>query len=53
VGYELSAGCDIKKSGGADRALRFRTGYWQTTSALAGQASFILSGWRASLGFVF
>lgn len=52
-GYEVNAGCDIRTKAGADRAVRLRTSYWQTTSSLAGQTGFILSGWRISLGLVF
>jgi hypothetical protein len=51
-GYELSAGCDLRKSASAEGAVRVRTSYWQTTSTLAG-AGFLLSGWRLSFGISF
>jgi hypothetical protein len=52
-GYELNAGCDIRKSAGADEAFRVRTGYWWSTSTLGGASGFQLSGWRISVGYVF
>jgi hypothetical protein len=52
-GYEISAGCEIRKSAGADDAVRVRTSFWQTTSTLGGAAGFQLSGWRVSIGLVF
>jgi hypothetical protein len=52
-GYEISAGCDLRKSAGADDGIRVRTSFWQTSSTLAGAAGFQLSGWRISIGLMF
>lgn len=53
LGYEFSAGVDLRFGSEDGTAIRLRGGLWNVGSTLAGQSGFQLNGWRMSLGFIF
>jgi len=53
LGYEISAGVDLRFGGDNGWGLRLHSGLWSVTSTLAGQSGFQLNGFRLSLGFAY
>ena len=53
LGYEISAGVDLRLGNVEGNALRIHGGLWSATSSLAGVSGFQLTGFRLSLGVAY
>jgi len=53
LGYEISAGVDLRFGRAEGRALRIHGGLWNVSSSVAGVSGFQLTGFRISLGVTY
>ncbi|HAR41454.1 MAG TPA: hypothetical protein DCS07_02290 [Bdellovibrionales bacterium] len=53
LGYEISAGVDLRFGRAEGSALRIHGGLWNVSSSVAGVSGFLLTGFRLSLGVTY